>query len=118
MSTTKLLKTIVLSEIDLFLISILAETNRHPFDLPEAESELVAGYQTEYSAMPMVLFFFGEYVNILLMCAMITILFLGGWLPPFDIVPFNYIPGFFWFLLKMMFVFYMFNCQHAGPRVT
>ena len=77
-----------------FFISALAETNRPPFDLPEAESELVAGYQTEYSAMPMVLFFFGEYVNILLMCAMITILFLGGWLPPFDIVPFNYIQDF------------------------
>ena len=96
-----------------FFISALAETNRPPFDLPEAESELVAGYQTEYSAMPMVLFFFGEYVNILLMCAMITILFLGGWLPPFDIVPFNYIPGYFWFLLKMMFVFYMFAMVKA-----
>ena len=70
-----------------FFISALAETNRPPFDLPEAESELVAGYQTEYSGMPFVLFMFGEYINILLMCAMTTILFLGGWLPPIDIYP-------------------------------
>jgi NADH-quinone oxidoreductase subunit H len=96
-----------------FFISALAETNRPPFDLPEAESELVAGYQTEYSAMPFVLFFFGEYANILLMCAMTTILFLGGWLPPFDIAPFNMIPGFVWFLLKLLFVFYMFAMVKA-----
>ena len=82
-----------------FFISALAETNRPPFDLPEAESELVAGYQTEYSGMPFVLFMFGEYINILLMCAMTTILFLGGWLPPLDIFPLNEIPGFIWFIL-------------------
>ena len=82
-----------------FFISALAETNRPPFDLPEAESELVAGYQTEYSGMPFVLFMFGEYINILLMCAMTTILFLGGWLPPIDIYPLNAVPGFVWFLL-------------------
>ena len=75
-----------------FFISALAETNRPPFDLPEAESELVAGYQTEYSGMPFVLFMFGEYINILLMCAMTTILFLGGWLPPIDIYPLNAVP--------------------------
>ena len=75
-----------------FFISALAETNRPPFDLPEAESELVAGYQTEYSGMPFVLFMFGEYINILLMCAMTTILFLGGWLPPVDIFPLNELP--------------------------
>ena len=77
-----------------FFISALAETNRPPFDLPEAESELVAGYQTEYSGMPFVLFLFGEYINILLMCAMTTILFLGGWLPPIDVYPLNAVPGF------------------------
>ena len=96
-----------------FFISALAETNRPPFDLPEAESELVAGYQTEYSAIPFVLFFFGEYANILLMCSLTTILFLGGWLPPFDIAPFNMIPGFIWFLLKLIFVFYMFAMVKA-----
>ena len=96
-----------------FFISALAETNRPPFDLPEAESELVAGYQTEYSAMPMVLFFFGEYINILLMCAMMTILFLGGWLPPFDIIPLNLVPGFIWFLIKMTFCFYMISIVKA-----
>ena len=96
-----------------FFISALAETNRPPFDLPEAESELVAGYQTEYSGMPFVLFLFGEYINILLMCAMTTILFLGGWLPPIDIYPLNAIPGFVWFLLKVTFVFYLFAMVKA-----
>ena len=96
-----------------FFISALAETNRPPFDLPEAESELVAGYQTEYSGMPFVLFMFGEYINILLMCAMTTILFLGGWLPPIDIYPLNAIPGFVWFLLKVTFVFYLFAMVKA-----
>ena len=90
-----------------FFISALAETNRPPFDLPEAESELVAGYQTEYSAMPFLLFFLGEYINILLMCAMMTIMFFGGWYPPIDVAPFNLIPGFIWFLVKMMVIFYM-----------
>ena len=97
----------------IFFISALAETNRPPFDLPEAESELVAGYQTEYSGMPFVLFMFGEYINILLMCAMTTILFLGGWLPPFDIFPLNEIPGFIWFVLKITFVFYIFAMVKA-----
>jgi NADH-quinone oxidoreductase subunit H len=96
-----------------FFISALAETNRPPFDLPEAESELVAGYQTEYSGMPFVLFMFGEYINILLMCAMTTILFLGGWLPPIDIYPLNAFPGFVWFLLKVTFVFYLFAMVKA-----
>ena len=96
-----------------FFISALAETNRPPFDLPEAESELVAGYQTEYSGMPFVLFMFGEYINILLMCAMTTILFLGGWLPPIDINPLNAVPGFVWFLLKVTFVFYLFAMVKA-----
>ena len=96
-----------------FFISALAETNRPPFDLPEAESELVAGYQTEYSGMPFVLFLFGEYINILLMCAMTTILFLGGWLPPIDIYPLNAAPGFVWFLLKVIFVFYLFAMVKA-----
>ena len=97
----------------IFFISALAETNRPPFDLPEAESELVAGYQTEYSGMPFVLFMFGEYINILLMCAMTTILFLGGWLSPFDIFPLNEIPGFIWFIIKISFVFYIFSMVKA-----
>jgi NADH-quinone oxidoreductase subunit H len=96
-----------------FFISALAETNRPPFDLPEAQSELVAGYQTEYSGIPFVLFFFGEYANILLMCSLTTILFLGGWLPPMDIAPFNMVPGFIWFLLKIILVFYMFAMVKA-----
>ena len=96
-----------------FFISALAETNRPPFDLPEAESELVAGYQTEYSAMPFLLFFLGEYINILLMCAMMTIMFFGGWYPPIDVAPFNLIPGFIWFLVKMMLIFYMISMVKA-----
>ena len=96
-----------------FFISALAETNRPPFDLPEAESELVAGYQTEYSAMPFLLFFLGEYINILLMCAMMTIMFFGGWYPPIDIAPFNLVPGFIWFLVKMMVIFYMISMVKA-----
>ena len=96
-----------------FFISALAETNRPPFDLPEAESELVAGYQTEYSAMPFLLFFLGEYINILLMCAMMTIMFFGGWYPPIDVAPFNLIPGFVWFLVKMMVIFYMISMVKA-----
>ena len=96
-----------------FFISALAETNRPPFDLPEAESELVAGYQTEYSGMPFVLFMFGEYINILLMCAMTTILLLGWWLPPIDIYPLIAVPGFVCFLLKVTFVFYLFAMVKA-----
>lgn len=84
----------------LFCVSMLAETNRHPFDLPEAEAELVSGYNVEYSAMTFALFFLGEYANMLLMSSFVTILFLGGWLPPFDILIFNIFPGSFWFSLK------------------
>jgi NADH-quinone oxidoreductase subunit H len=92
----------------IFFISTLAETNRHPFDLPEAEAELVAGFNVEYSAMPFALFYLGEYANMILMAAMTSILFLGGWLPPFDIAPFTWIPGPIWFALKIaacLFVF-------------
>ena len=85
----------------MFYISMLAETNRHPFDLPEAEAELVSGYNVEYSAMTFALFFLGEYSNMLLMCALSSILFFGGWLPPFDIFPLNLFPGSFWFSLKV-----------------
>ena len=91
-----------------FFISALAETSRPPFDLPEAESELVAGYAVEYSSTPFLLFFLGEYVAICVMCAMTTVLFLGGWLPPVAIPPFTWIPGLVWFVLKATFVFFMF----------
>ena len=90
-----------------FFISALAETNRPPFDLVEAESELVAGHMIEYSSTPFLLFFLGEYVAIVLMCALTTILFLGGWLPPFDFAPFTWVPGVIWFMLKVFFVFFM-----------
>jgi NADH-quinone oxidoreductase subunit H len=90
-----------------FFISALAETNRPPFDLPEAESELVAGYMVEYSSVPYMLFMLGEYVAIATMCALTTVLFLGGWLPPLDIAPFNWIPGVIWFGLKCFLVFFM-----------
>jgi len=100
-----------------FFISALAETNRPPFDLPEAEAELVAGYQVEYSSMAFALFWLGEYSNILLMCAMTTILFLGGWLPPFDVAPFTWIPGVIWFLLKIFILFFVFAWVKATvPR--
>tara|TARA_B100001564_G_scaffold324753_1_gene305780 strand:+ start:446 stop:1450 length:1005 start_codon:yes stop_codon:yes gene_type:complete len=91
-----------------FFISALAETNRPPFDLPEAEAELVAGYQTEYSGMMYAMFWLGEYANILLMCAMGSILFLGGWLPPLDIYPLNVVPGPFWMVFKILFLFFLF----------
>jgi NADH-quinone oxidoreductase subunit H len=97
----------------IFFISALAETNRPPFDLVEAESELVAGYAVEYSATPFLLFFLGEYVAMLTMCAMTTILFLGGWLSPLPFVPFTWIPGFIWFVLKLSFVFFMFALVKA-----
>ncbi len=97
----------------IFFISALAETNRPPFDLPEAESELVAGYMVEYSSTPYLMFMLGEYVAIVLMCALITILFLGGWLPPFDVVPFTWVPGVFWFLAKVCMVFFMFAMVKA-----
>jgi NADH-quinone oxidoreductase subunit H len=97
----------------IFFISALAETNRPPFDLPEAESELVAGFMVEYSSTPYMLFMLGEYVAITLMCAMTTILFLGGWLPPFDFAPFTWVPGVFWFLGKTLLVFFMFAMVKA-----
>jgi NADH-quinone oxidoreductase subunit H len=96
-----------------FFISALAETNRPPFDLPEAESELVAGFMVEYSSTPYLLYMLGEYVAITTMCAMTTILFLGGWLPPVDIWPLNAVPGIFWFLGKVIFVFFMFAMVKA-----
>ena len=96
-----------------FFISALAETNRPPFDLPEAESELVAGFAVEYSSTPYLLFMLGEYVAIVTMCALITIMFLGGWLPPLDVAPFNWVPGLFWFLLKLVSVFFMFAMVKA-----
>ena len=92
----------------IFFISSLAETNRPPFDLPEAEAELVAGYQTEYSGMMYAMFWLGEYANILLMCAMGTILCLGGWLPAVDFFPFNLIPSPIWMVLKILFLFFLF----------
>ena len=96
-----------------FFISALAETNRPPFDLPEAEAELVSGYQTEYSGMMYAMFWLGEYANILLMCAMGTILFLGGWLPPFDIFLFNAVPSPLWMILKILFLFFLFALVKA-----
>jgi NADH-quinone oxidoreductase subunit H len=96
-----------------FLVSGLAETNRPPFDLVEAESELVAGYAVEYSATPFLLFFLGEYIAILTICAMATILFLGGWLPPFPVAPFTWIPGVIWFVLKCLFMFFLFAMAKA-----
>ncbi|MSO73023.1 MAG: NADH-quinone oxidoreductase subunit NuoH [Rhodospirillaceae bacterium] len=101
----------------LFFISVLAETNRHPFDLPEAESELVAGFMTEYSSMSFALFFLGEYINMMVMCALVTTLFLGGWLPPFDFVPFTWVPGIVWFALKVAFCLFVFIWVRATlPR--
>jgi NADH-quinone oxidoreductase subunit H len=96
-----------------FFISALAETNRPPFDLPEAESELVAGFMVEYSSTPYLLFMLGEYVAIVAMCAMTTILFLGGWLPPVDMAPFTWVPGIIWFIAKATFVFFMFAMVKA-----
>ncbi len=119
------LKDIVLAQKDLwyviplfpmfviFFISALAETNRPPFDLPEAEAELVSGYQTEYSGMMYAMFWLGEYANILLMCAMGSILFLGGWLPLFDTYPTNLIPAPIWMILKILFLFFLFALVKA-----
>jgi NADH-quinone oxidoreductase subunit H len=123
------LKDIVLAQKDLwfviplfpmfviFFISALAETNRPPFDLPEAEAELVSGYQTEYSGMMYAMFWLGEYANILLMCAMGSILFLGGWLPIVDIYPINQIPSPLWMIFKILFLFFLFALVKATvPR--
>ena len=101
----------------IFIVSILAETNRHPFDLPEAEAELVAGYNVEYSAMTFALFFIGEYANMILMSAICAILFLGGWLPPFNVAPFTWIPGPLWLIAKICFVLFIFIWARATlPR--
>ena len=101
----------------IFFISALAETNRPPFDLPEAEAELVAGYQTEYSGMMYAMFWLGEYANILLMCAMGSILFLGGWLSPIDMYPFDVLPGPFWLIFKILLLFILFALVKATvPR--
>jgi NADH-quinone oxidoreductase subunit H len=96
-----------------FFVSALAETNRPPFDLVEAESELVAGFMVEYSSTPYLLFMLGEYVAIMTMCAIGTILFLGGWLPPFPVPPFTWIPGVVWFVLKVTFLFFLFAMAKA-----
>jgi NADH-quinone oxidoreductase subunit H len=96
-----------------FFVSALAETNRPPFDLVEAESELVAGFMVEYGSTPYMMFMLGEYVAVCTMCAMCTILFLGGWLPPFPVVPFTWVPGVIWFVLKSGFVFFMFAMVKA-----
>jgi NADH-quinone oxidoreductase subunit H len=97
----------------IFFVSALAETNRPPFDLVEAESELVAGFMVEYSSTPYLLFMLGEYVAIMTMCAIGTILFLGGWLPPFPVAPFTWLPGIFWFILKITFLFFLFAMAKA-----
>ena len=97
----------------IFFISALAETNRPPFDLPEAEAELVAGYQTEYSGMMYAMFWLGEYANILLMCALGSILFLGGWLSPIELYPFNLIPGALWLIFKILLLFILFALVKA-----
>jgi NADH-quinone oxidoreductase subunit H len=101
----------------IFVVSILAETNRHPFDLPEAEAELVAGYNVEYSSMTFALFFLGEYGNMILMSAICSVLFLGGWLPPFNIAPFTWIPGPLWFIGKICVILFIFIWARATlPR--
>ncbi|MEC7464149.1 MAG: NADH-quinone oxidoreductase subunit NuoH [Pseudomonadota bacterium] len=101
----------------IFFISARAETNRHPFDLPEAEAELVAGYNVEYSSMTFALFFLGEYANMILMSGMTAVLFLGGWLPPFDIEPFTWVPGIIWFALKIALCLFVFLWVRATfPR--
>ena len=97
----------------IFFISGLAETNRPPFDLPEAESELVAGYMVEYSSTPYMMFMLGEYAAAVLVSALTVLLFMGGWLPPFDFAPFNWIPGIFWFVLKVCFIFFLYAMVKA-----
>jgi NADH-quinone oxidoreductase subunit H len=105
--------SILFPMLPIFFVSALAETNRPPFDLVEAESELVAGFFVEYSSTPFLLFFLGEYVSVVLMCAMCTILFFGGWLPPLSIWPFTLVPGIFWFLAKIIFFFFLFAMAKA-----
>jgi NADH-quinone oxidoreductase subunit H len=101
----------------IFFVSTLAETNRHPFDLPEAEAELVTGYNVEYSAMPFALFFLGEYANMILMSALTTVLFLGGWLPPRDWAIFTWIPGPIWFAIKISVLLFIFiQVRATFPR--
>lgn len=101
----------------IFFVSILAETNRHPFDLPEAEAELVSGYNVEYSSIPFALFFLGEYANMILSSSVMTVLFLGGWYPPFDWGALSFIPGFVWFVLKISFILFCFLIVRAAlPR--
>jgi NADH-quinone oxidoreductase subunit H len=97
----------------IFFISALAETNRPPFDLGEAESELVAGFMVEYGSTPYMMFMLGEYVAIMTMCALTALLFMGGWLPPFPIAPFTWVPGIVWFLIKVLLVFFMFAMAKA-----
>jgi len=99
--------TMLLPMFVIFFVSSLAETQRPPFDLLEAESELVAGFMVEYSSTPFLLFFLGEYMNVIMLCGMMTVLFLGGWLPPLAIWPFTAVPGIIWFLLKLFAVFFM-----------
>ena len=111
------LQLLLLPMFVVFFISILAETNRHPFDLPEAESELVAGYNVEYSSMGFALFFLGEYANMILMSAIATILFLGGWLPPFGLQVLNFVPPVLWFVFKVLFCLFIFIWVRASlPR--
>src|SRR6476660_7348622 len=105
--------SILFPMLPIFFVSALAETNRPPFDLVEAESELVAGFVVEYSSTPFLLFFLGEYVSVVLMCAMCTILFFGGWLPPLSIWPFTAVPGILWFLAKVIFFFFLFAMAKA-----
>jgi len=105
--------SILFPMLPIFFVSALAETNRPPFDLVEAESELVAGFFVEYSSTPFLLFFLGEYVSVVLMCAMCTILFFGGWLPPLSIWPFTAVPGILWFLAKVIFFFFLFAMAKA-----
>ncbi|KIE05352.1 NADH-quinone oxidoreductase subunit H [Candidatus Jidaibacter acanthamoeba] len=111
------LELLLLPMMVIFFVSILAETNRHPFDLPEAEAELVAGYNVEYSSMGFAMFFLGEYANMILMSAITVILFMGGWLPPFGITFLGFVPGIIWFCLKIMFCLFIFIWVRAAlPR--
>ncbi len=105
--------TILFPMLPIFFVSALAETNRPPFDLVEAESELVAGFFIEYSSTPFLLFFLGEYISIMLMCAMLSVLFFGGWLPPVNAWPFTAVPGIFWMLAKIIFFFFLFSMVKA-----